>query len=69
MITDCMGYYEHITITQLPVQSLRMFESVTCFSAEQKDKDVHAAEVLHREVSFLPSDRPVEALITETLIN
>lgn len=40
--------------------------SVTCFSAEQKNKDIFAAEVLHRQISFLPTDRPVQTFIAVT---
>jgi len=40
--------------------------SFTCFSAEQKDEDIFTAEALHRKISLLPSDRPVQTFVAVT---
>lgn len=39
---------------------------VTCFRAEQKHKDIHVAEVFHREISLLPTDGPIKTFIAVT---
>ena len=44
----------------------RVYSSVTCFSAEEEDKYFIVAKVLHCQISFFPSDRPIQTFIAVT---